>query len=285
MFKELDTFSDEEAEHLFFGIKDLSQIPELVSTSMGDVTSDVGIILQHGFIGANIDWLFVANRLARLGYRVFLPILPGYGVDRYHLHNSQHEQWIENLAQSIELMKQEKPGRKIIIAGHSLGGSIALIQAAVRNDLAGIITVSAPIKYPKIVHLFSKVSVKFLGNVNLRYRNFKFKDKRLHNNPYIIRIRNKFDKVSIYTLNEVIKVLEKTESLVQKVHQPILIIHSKYDKTVPYGNAKRIYKLVGSKDKELMMYKQSYHIILADIDKERLVEDILAFIIKNTDDI
>lgn len=280
-FFELDILEEERIEYLFKEPKSMKEIPIIQPTVMGDPKSNISIIFQHGFIGANIDFLYIANFFAKSGYRCFLPILPGHGRDWKYLHLSTHKEWMSSLTEVIDMALEENPLRAIILCGHSLGGTISLFQATHDKRINGVITIAAPINYTKPIHWLSRIIAKISPSFKVKYKEFKFADKHLMTHPYILDIRKRFPYVTAHTLKEVISLLDVVRSQLDEVMVPVLIIHSKKDRTVPPWNSSGIYKKISSDKKEIHKYKQSYHIIVADYDKLRLIGDISNFI-KNT---
>ena len=110
------------------------------------------------------------------------------------------------------------------------------------------------------------------------YRDFKFSDERLHEHPYVEWLTENYGKVTAYILGEVIKLLRETNDALEKVKVPTLIIASTNDKTIPKNSSYELYKNISSEIKEVIYFKDSYHIIIADVDKEEVAESILEFI-------
>ena len=117
-----------------------------------------------------------------------------------------------------------------------------------------------------------------MGNRKVKYRKFKFHDKRLFSNPYIKRIETNFHRVTLKTLMAAINLIEEADKALPRIIQPILVIHSKKDRIVPFFNAKRILRRVNSVFKKMVSLNQSHHIVVADNDKDRVIDEINNFI-------
>ena len=62
-FQELSAFSEHEVDRLLYESKSLEEFPDFGDTLMGDKEADTGLVLQHGFIGSNLDMLYIADIL------------------------------------------------------------------------------------------------------------------------------------------------------------------------------------------------------------------------------
>lgn len=107
------------------------------------------VILIHGFISSNLIWSGILLPLARAGFRVIAPDLPGYG---YSDKPADAEYTIaEQAAAMIGLMDRLKI-EKAIIVGASYGGAIAATMALDYPDrveklvLVGAVTNDEPKK-------------------------------------------------------------------------------------------------------------------------------------------
>lgn len=84
------------------------------------------IILIHGFISSNSIWSHVLLPLARKGFRVIAPDLPGYG---YSDKPADASYTIAEQAQSVVGLMDRLGIKKAIIAGASYGGAVAATMA------------------------------------------------------------------------------------------------------------------------------------------------------------
>jgi pimeloyl-ACP methyl ester carboxylesterase len=95
--------------------------------------SDVGkgrvLVLLHGFLGSHEVWSGFSKKLSRR-FRVIAIDLPGHGetpcIGYYHS--------MELLAQSVKAVLDKAGVRRYIIAGHSMGGYVALTFAELFPD-------------------------------------------------------------------------------------------------------------------------------------------------------
>ena len=97
--------------------------------------SKTTIILLHGVLSSS----YLMNKTAGLlrettGAEVFALDLRGHGQSEGTPGDVDHtDQYADDLADLISIVKKEKPKGKIILAGHSMGGGIALRYAMIKN--------------------------------------------------------------------------------------------------------------------------------------------------------
>ncbi len=279
-FTEISIYPEESVDKYLYESKSMEDLPKIQDCIMGDKNSDFGIVLQHGFVGSNIELLFISNELAKLGYRIAIPILPGHGKNYHELHKVNHTDWINKHNKAIEYLKSEKSGRKIILIGHSLGGTLTLYHAAVRDDIFAIVSLAAPARYPTILRLAAKIMASLCGKCKLKYDEFNFHDKRLYNNPYVHMLIENYGYITYHSINEAFLLINKSIDNLQRIKQPALIIQSKYEDVVSKKSASIIYEAISSEYKEIHMLEESYHIVVADTDKRKVVNLIIEFLNK-----
>ena len=72
--------------------------------------------------------------------------------------------------------------------------------------------------------------------------------------------------------------MEHTRQDLAEVTAPILLVHSRNDRTVHFDNMQYIYDHVASPRKEKLVLENSYHVISIDFDKDLVYESIAGFV-------
>ena len=110
-----------------------------------DVTSAGTVILFHGLAANRKIMSYLAEGFALQGFRVFVPDLPGHGRTAGPFSAERAEQCGENLLRELRSRGLAAP-ESTILAGHSMGGAMA-IRVAARVPVAGVIALSpAPMR-------------------------------------------------------------------------------------------------------------------------------------------
>ena len=116
---------------------------DLLMVSRADLLArpDTGsVVLLHGISANKIIMQYLARSLAELGLRVYVPDLPGHGRSPGPFSPEQAESCSASLLRGLAARGMIVPNRTII-AGHSMGGAIAL-RIAEKFRPAGIIAIS-----------------------------------------------------------------------------------------------------------------------------------------------
>ena len=99
-------------------------------------------LLIHGFAGSTVEMEPVALALEAEGFKVVRLTLPGHATTIDDFSRTFFPDW---LAAAERACQQEMArGRRVVVIGHSMGGSLAL-HLAERYDLAGVVTLAAPV--------------------------------------------------------------------------------------------------------------------------------------------
>jgi pimeloyl-ACP methyl ester carboxylesterase len=103
------------------------------------------VVLLHGLSANKRIMSYLTASFALQGLRVFVPDLPGHGRTDGPFSYQRAEQCSQNLLQELTARGLLDPERTIL-AGHSLGGAIAL-RVASRQPVAGVIAIApAPMR-------------------------------------------------------------------------------------------------------------------------------------------
>jgi pimeloyl-ACP methyl ester carboxylesterase len=103
------------------------------------------LVLVHGGAAHAMWWSVHAPELAR-HYYVIAPDLSGHG-DSGRRDSYPMESWADEV---MAISEYEAPGRRPVLVGHSMGGLVSIVAAAVYGGerLAGAIIVDAPVRRP-----------------------------------------------------------------------------------------------------------------------------------------
>lgn len=105
------------------------------------------VLLLHGWAGtADLNWSHAYGPLAAAGYRVLAPDLPGHGAGARDTTFS-----LEAAADSAAQLVRSSGVARVVVVGHSMGGSIALLLARRHPELiAGLVLMATQATWPGI---------------------------------------------------------------------------------------------------------------------------------------
>jgi esterase/lipase len=104
----------------------------------------VGVLVSHGFTGCPQsirDW---AEHLHREGgLSVAAPLLPGHGTRWQDMNRTTWQDWYDEVARSYDALRARCD--TVFAMGLSMGGTLVLRLAQLRDDVAGVVTVNASV--------------------------------------------------------------------------------------------------------------------------------------------
>src|SRR3972149_2855901 len=130
--------------------------------------SRVGVLLVHSLGGNPIELRFVAQGLARSGYTVYCPVLPGLSGGTDSLGLSSWRDWYRGLEAALDELAARCD--VILVGGLSAGSMLALRLARERaKDVHGLMLFAPTIwpngwAIPRAFNLFKVIRTKWLAS-------------------------------------------------------------------------------------------------------------------------
>jgi carboxylesterase len=233
----------------------------------------VGVVVVHGFTANPIGTRPLGQRIAAEGYTVEVPCLPGHGTSVRDLGRSRYADWYAALEHTVDHLT---PGcDRIVVVGHSWGGTLTLDLASRRPDaFAGIVAINAQIL--KAHQPLAKLA-PFLQYVA----------------PYVPRdlagaptndiakpgvSEDAYAMVAAKAAQSMMEELPRVRQQLSSLTAPLLVAWSPADHTVPSENSVVLQEAVGSTDVTEVVCSRSYHVPQLDYDAEMLGQAIVGFI-------
>jgi len=235
-----------------------------------------GIILVHGYMAAPEEMRPLADYLYKNGYNVYGVRLQGHGTAPEDLAIQNWGKWYDSASRAYIIMKNSV--KTFSIVGFSMGGGIALLQAANKpGRFTGVISINAPFKLMSVASRFAPVIVawnKLLTKIKID----KWKMEFVENDPEYPQINYLRNPVSGgYELD---KLMRFVENRLGKVTDPTLIIHASGDPVVDPVSGEEIFKKLGTKEKQLIRVYANHHGILRGKEADEVNAMVLTFLKK-----
>lgn len=223
----------------------------------------------HGFTGSPNELLELGQWLAQKNLTAAIPTLPGHATHSADMFNYTWRDWVAAVAAAYREL--QAACEEVFVCGLSMGGALALHLAANTPAIRGVIALSAPAQFPA----WKKIAVQALKRIK------KFRYKKGGEDVHDVSTRPRlgsYRRYPYYAVDQLFQLLDRVRNELPKVTQPILIIHSRKDHTIPFSNSEIIFRLVSSTDKRKVDLTESYHIITVDVEKEKVWQEIANFI-------
>jgi carboxylesterase len=179
------------------------------------------------------------------------------------------DDWAEAVISEVRALK--KRCDMVFLVGHSLGGAL-ILHVAAHEEVAGIVVMCAPIFMQPLLKEFISVAKFIMPFLPSIYEDVcdpvarrRYKQGAYHWTP-------------VRPIESMLKFLPRLRAELPQITAPALIMVSLRDHVVPARDGREIYRLIGSKEKNLVTFYRSYHIIMKDHDHEEVFAKTLAFI-------
>jgi esterase/lipase len=237
-----------------------------------------GIILVHGYMAAPEEIRPLADYLHKNGYNVYGVRMRGHGTAPEDLATRNWEKWYDSAGRAYIIMKNSV--KTFSIAGFSMGGGIALLQAANKpGRFASVISINAPLKLTSIASKFSPFIVAWntlLTKINVD----KWKMEFVENDPEYPQIN--YVRNPVRGGYELELLMRLVENRLNNVIDPALIIQASDDPVVDSVSGQEIFDKLGAKVKKLFMVNANHHGILRGKGADEVNAKVLEFLNEST---
>jgi len=238
--------------------------------------------------GSPEEMRYLANSFNKDEYTVYCPVIAGHCNGANELANSTWVDWINSVEDSLKIFNKDI--NHIYCIGICVGGYLASLLAYRNPDKIKAIAWYSPgylyngWNIPYYQYIISKyfntllkyiVKLPLLKNINI-YEKFPYgiKNKRIRN--ILIKKSNEFtrDVFPYYPLRLLVEsyyLHKHCLTILSKINEPIIIIHSKEDDVFSDLNALELIKKLNNKS-NLILIKNSYHMIHLDQEKNKVLK-------------
>jgi len=245
------------------------------------------VVIVHGLKSHSGLYEWPASQLSSHGFAVHALDLRGHGrSEGERLYVQSFSDCVGDVDRLVALAKAQDPGIPCFLLGHSAGGVISCIFALEHGrDIAGLVCESFAHEVP--APDFALAVLKGLSHIAPHAHVLDLKDEDFSRDPAFVQ-RMKTDPLIPHmaypsqTVAELVRADERLKREFPKITTPVLILHGSADRaTKPHGS-QRFYDTTGSQDKTLKLYEGHYHDLLNDLDKERVMADIVEWLTRRS---
>lgn len=249
------------------------------------------VLFIHGFPTAPNMYSYPAKVFSENGYDVHAPLIPTFGADWHDFENTTFSQWFSFIDDYYVSLK--KRYEKLFVVGVSMGGEMTLKLAekysGTANEMSAIAVLAAPVVYNSLIRygIITSFPTYFARTLGLFRKSIGAKAVCGHEGS-----QDGDEEWTGYSglfigpgLSLVYSMKDVRKNLF-RITVPMISIHDKGDKTVPFKNQKIILDHVKSRRLEAKSPSMPYYghtkhsLLMYDSTKREYTKDILDFFSK-----
>jgi len=260
------------------------------------------MVAVHGLSGAALDYEPLGSRLAKHGIVTFAPELRGQGNDPNPNRRgdlARIEDWFADLSAFFSLVRGRHPEARIYYYGESMGAALLIrFLAQAREDElpAGLVLASPVVVIPGKPSWWQQALFRFFLFVRpthrIDLRRFTPQDK---NDPsqWVTRDEahrswfetapHKLDSYTVRFFKSLFDLIGGCLDAAPRIQVPVLVIYAANDVFIPPVQVEKFFARLGSGEKELRFFPESYHLLLHDHDKAEVLEQIEAWLLQRVE--
>jgi carboxylesterase len=231
-----------------------------------------GALVLHGFTGTPQSMRSLAAAFAAAGFATELPLLPGHGTSVEDILPTTWDDW----SAAAEATYQDLAGRcdRVVVAGLSMGGTLATWLAARHAEIAGLIAVNAAVmSQPEIAELLGplleagEATFDAIGNDVAK--------------EGVVELA--YDRTPLAALASLGAAIDELQPQLASIRCPTLVLSSPEDHVVPPASSDHLAASVGG-PVERVTLARSYHVATLDHDADLIEREAVAFARRVCDD-
>lgn len=223
-----------------------------------------GVLLVHGFSGSPFALREWGADLARRGFAVDCPRLPGHGTSWHDFEKSTAAEWAAEADEGLTRLRSACSD--VVVAALSFGGTIALDLASRRPDeVRGLALVNPWVRDRRLM-------LQPLAKLVLRTVPGTGNDIKKPGGD-----ENAYARIPVRSIGEASRMMRSVQRRLPSITTPIVVFHSTEDHVIPRNNGPYVISTIGSTDKELVTLPDSYHVATLDNDAPTIFERSAAF--------
>ncbi len=194
------------------------------------------------------------------------------------------DQFVDGLSRLVDIVADLEKGKKIFLVGHSMGGLIAAQYALRFQEKIHALILSGPLfklslEVNPVKSAAGKLISSFVPNFTMDNGidpSFISHDKKVVDayvaDPLV------HSRVSARLFTEMTAAMENSLARAGILRLPVLVLHGGDDKLTHPEGSKIFFANLSAEDKELKIYDGFFHEIMNEVEKDRVMADIMNWI-------
>lgn len=226
-----------------------------------------GVLLIHGFAGTPPELRRLGEHLAAHGYRCRAVALAGHASTPEALEQTGRSQWTASAQAELDVLASECA--EVMVAGQSMGGTIALHLAATDLRISAVATMAAPV--------WLRGPARWAVPVVRRVKRWQHPgaDVDLYDLAAIDELFS-LGRRPMRAIEEFVRLLHDVRDELASIRAPVLLLHGGRDRTIHPDNAREIERrLVCSSEVRRRHFPRSGHGMSVDVDRDEINAAVL----------
>ena len=280
---------------IIFSLKEDRRIGQIIPDSSFFLKGDQNLcFLIHGLTGTAREMSSIGANLNKRGFSVAAPLMPGHNQSISRLKRLQWQEIYAGVR--AEFLKYEASYENIFVAGLSFGALLGLLLAYEFPKRIKAINCFSPTLFfdgwgtPKLKFLLPiayGTPLKYYFYLKEEYP-YGIKNERLRSRiETFYKASGIFDSgkahlygypvIPVSCMYQNYLLAKRVTSILNKIETPIQLLQAKEDDVTSPRNSYFIYNHIASKDKQVHLFEDSYHIIIADQERDKVAEKTISF--------
>ena len=225
-----------------------------------------GVLVCHGFTGNPQSMRPLAEAFAAAGFTVELPLWPGHGTSLDDMLETSWDDWSAAAETAFSELQTRCP--KVVVAGLSMGGTLATWLASRHPEVAGLIAINAAIEpggdaFLDILRQTIEQGTHVMPSIGSDVADPDVKELAYEGTP----------------VAPLVSLLEAQAALAPQlgdVRCPTLIITSRQDHVVPPTSSDYLAERLGG-PVERVFLERSFHVATLDYDRDEIESRAVVF--------
>jgi len=226
-----------------------------------------GALVLHGLTGSPQSVAGLAGALAAAGLKAEVPLLPGHGTSVDDLLGCRWDDWAGAAQAAFDRVASQ--GGPVVVAGLSMGGTLAVWLAARRPEVAGLVVVNPYIDPPATSFCELLRGIRDSGHDRLPAVGGDIADPSAREDAY--------DAMPVEPLLSLCEALGDVAARLGDVTCPTLLFSSRVDHVVPPVSGDVLAERV-SGPLERVWLDRSFHVATLDHDRDLIERRTAAFV-------
>jgi len=233
-------------------------------------------VLVHGFTATADEMRPLGDALAHAGFPVVGVQLPGHGSDPGALDMVGADDWLDAVEHAIGEVRRS--GRRVAVAGMSMGALLAVVAAAERRQAVDALVLCGTALTLRNRWIHWLPLVERIPGVTRRWPLIPRGGPRGISDPEIRAASPTYDAIPWRAPRELLGLIRTARAALPRVGQPTLALHGRGDRSVPPSVLDEQRTRLGTTWFEAHVLERSWHVVTMDVERERVAELVIDFL-------